>query len=124
MTFKELTVSQIRNAMENTPDVSEREMFGGITFMLKGNMCCGVIDDSLVVRVGPDAYEGALREPHARPMDFTGRALQGFVYVDRDGFANNDTSLRQWIERGVNFVQTLPPKHYPSPWQSWRPLTR
>ena len=109
MTFSELTASQIRSAIRNTPGLSERHMFGGIAFMLEGNMCCGVIDDNLVVRVGPEAYERALREPHTRPMDFTGRPLHGFIYVDRDGFAS-DGSLRQWIDRGVSFVRTLPPK--------------
>jgi TfoX/Sxy family transcriptional regulator of competence genes len=117
----ELTVNQIRSAMANKPGVTEREMFGGIAFMLEGNMCCGVIDDHLVVRIAPESYEEVLREPHTRPMDFTGRPLRGFVYVDREGFAN-DVSLRQWIERGVHFVQTLPPKYYPAAWQNWRPL--
>lgn len=110
MTFNELTALQIRTAMQSTPGVSERHMFGGVAFMLEGNMCCGVIEDNLVVRVGPDHYEHALREPHTRPMDFTGRPLHGFVYVDREGFANDHVSLRQWIERGLSFVRTLPAK--------------
>lgn len=110
MTFNELTAMQIRSAMQDTPGLSERHMFGGVAFMLGDNMCFGVIEDNLVVRVGPDNYEGALREPHARPMDFTGRPLRGFVYVGRDGFANDDASLKQWIERGLNFVRTLPAK--------------
>ena len=124
MTFKELTVSQIRDAMKDKSGTSEREMFGGIAFMLEGNMCCGVIDDTLVVRVGPEAYETALSEPHTRPMDFTGRPLPGFIYVERDGFAHDDRSLRAWIERGINFVQTLPPKYYPMAWQAWQPMTQ
>jgi TfoX N-terminal domain len=109
MTFSEHTVTQIRRAMGNTPGLSERPLYSGVTFMVQGNMCCGMIDDHLVVRVGPDTYDAALREPHTRPMDFTGRPLPGFVYVDRAGFA--DTALlRQWIDRGVSFVRTLPPK--------------
>ena len=109
MTFSELTAHQIRSALKNTPGLSERQMFRGVAFMVKGHMCCGVLNENLVVRVGPDAYEGALQEPHARPMDFTGRPLHGFVYVERDGFAS-DRSLRQWIERGMRFVKTLPPR--------------
>jgi hypothetical protein len=70
-------------------------------------MCCGVFDEKLVVRVGPDAYDEALREPHARPMDFTGRALPGFVYVAREGYAS-EVALKQWIDRGVGFVSSLP----------------
>ena len=109
MTFSERTAHEIRRAIGDTPGFSERPMYSGIAFMVQGNMCCGMIDDHLVVRVGPDTYAAALREPHTRPMDFTGRPLPGFVYVDRAGFA--DTALlRQWIDRGVSFVRTLPPK--------------
>jgi len=109
MTFSERTVHQIRRAIGNTPGLSERPLYSGVAFMLRGNMCCGMIDDNLVVRVGPDTYDDALREPHTRPMDFTGRPLPGFVYVERAGFASSN-SLRQWIDRGVSFVRTLPPK--------------
>jgi TfoX/Sxy family transcriptional regulator of competence genes len=109
MTFNELTASKIREAMKETPGVSERSMFGGISFMLEGNMCCGVIEDNLVVRVGPGAYETVLQEPYTRPMDFTGRPLKGFVYVDRAGY-EAPGSLLGWIERGVAFVRTLPRK--------------
>ena len=109
MTFSERTVSQIRRVMQNTPGLTERTLYSGTAFMLQGNMCCGIIEDNLVVRVGPDTYDAALREPHTRPMDFTGRALPGFVYVERAGFANA-SSLREWIDRGMRFVHTLPPK--------------
>ncbi|HEX5131073.1 MAG TPA: TfoX/Sxy family protein [Candidatus Krumholzibacteria bacterium] len=109
MTFNEITASRIRQAMQGTPGVTERNMFGGISFMLAGNMCCGVIEDNLVVRVGPGQYEDVLREPHARPMDFTGRPLTGFVYVERAGY-ETPAALIRWIERGVEFVRTLPGK--------------
>ncbi|MDH4037946.1 MAG: TfoX/Sxy family protein [Candidatus Krumholzibacteria bacterium] len=109
MTFNELTAGRIRETIKSTPGVSERNMFGGVSFMLEGNMCCGVIEDNLVVRVGPGAYEAALQEPHARPMDFTGRPLRGFVYVDRAGY-EAPGALQGWIERGVAFVRTLPRK--------------
>jgi hypothetical protein len=109
MTFGERTAHQIRNTIGHTPGFSERPMYSGIAFMLQGNLCCGVLEDNLVVRVGPDTYDDALREPHTRPMDFTGRALPGFVYVDRAGFASA-ASLKGWIERGVSFARTLPPK--------------
>ena len=109
MTFSERTAHEIRRAIGDTPGFSERPMYSGIAFMVQGNMCCGVLDDNLVVRVGPDTYDDALREPHTRPMDFTGRALPGFVYVDRAGF-ESATSLGQWIERSLRFARTLPPK--------------
>jgi TfoX/Sxy family transcriptional regulator of competence genes len=109
MTFNEQTATRIRHAMQDVPRLTERPMFGGVSFMLGGNMCCGVIEDNLVVRVGPGAYEEALREPHARPMDFTGRPLRGFVYVERAGY-ENPSALRAWIERGLEFVRALTPK--------------
>ena len=109
MTFSERTVHQIRRAMGNTPGLSERPLYSGVAFMVQGNMCCGMLDDHLVVRVGPDTYDAALQEPHARPMDFTGRPLPGFVFVERAGFASS-TLLKQWVDRGVSFVRTLPPK--------------
>jgi hypothetical protein len=84
-------------------------MFGGIAFMLHGNMCCGVVKDTLMVRVGPEQYAKALAEPHARPMDFTGRPLNGFVYVGPAGY-KTEAALRQWLKRATNFVASLPAK--------------
>ena len=108
-TYNAHTVRRIRDAIAHTPGLTERSMFGGIAFLLEGNMCCGVIEDRLVVRVGPGAYQAALREPHTRPMDFTGRPLTGFVYVDREGYQEQETLLI-WIERGLAFARALPPK--------------
>lgn len=84
-------------------------MFGGICFMVCGHMSCGTVKDELVVRVGPDAYEDALGRPHARPMDFTNRPLRGFVFVAKEGIANQ-RSLAVWVGRGVAFAESLPPK--------------
>ena len=89
--------------------VVEKKMFGGLAFMLHGNMCVGVSGDDLMVRVGPDAYAEALAQPHAREMDFTGKPLRGFVYVDPLGF-ESDEDLAAWIERGARFVRSLPAK--------------
>jgi len=84
-------------------------MFGGLAFLLGGNMSIGVMKGELMVRVGPEAHEAALGQPHARKMDFTGRAMKGFVYVGLAGFESDD-DLRAWIERGVAFAGSLPPK--------------
>ena len=84
-------------------------MFGGIAFMVRGNMCCGVIDDRLMVRVGPDAYNKVLRLAHAEPMDFTGKAMRGMVYVSSEG-TRTSRQLRTWVQRGLEFVRTLPAK--------------
>ena len=89
--------------------VVEKRMFGGIAFMLRGNMCCGIVRDDLMVRVGPERLEEALAQPHARPMDFTGRPMKGMVYVGPEGL-RSDTDLNAWLRRAVEFTETLPPK--------------
>jgi TfoX/Sxy family transcriptional regulator of competence genes len=89
--------------------VTERKMFGGVAFMVRGNMCCGVLDDKLMVRVGPVAYEKALKLTHAREMDFTGKAMRGIVYVVPEG-TRTARQLRTWVQRGLEFVGTLPAK--------------
>lgn len=76
---------------------------------LPGHMCCGVVGNRLMVRVGPAAYEAALARPHVREMDFTGKPLMGFVYVEPPGFASK-RDLKDWIARGAEFVSSLPPK--------------
>ena len=84
-------------------------MFGGLACMIAGNMCVGIVGDDLMVRVGPDWYEAALDLPHVREMDFTGRTMRGFVYVDAAGTAEDD-ELDAWIQRGLDFAGSLPPK--------------
>ena len=84
-------------------------MFGGIAFMVGGNMACGVIRDELMVRVGSAAFEAANTEPHARVMDFTHRASKGMVYVGVDGIAT-DEDLARWVERGASYAASLPAK--------------
>jgi hypothetical protein len=84
-------------------------MFGGLAFLVRGHMVCGVLGEELMVRVGPEAYREALAMPHARPMDFTGKPLAGFVYVAPRGFAEDD-ALRTWVAKAVAFSLSLPPK--------------
>ena len=109
MAHDEKLADKLRGALGRTRSVTERKMFGGIAFMVRGNMCCGVIDDRLMVRVGPDAYERALTLAHAEPMDFTGRAMRGMVYVTPEG-TRTARQLQAWIQRGLEFVGTLPAK--------------
>lgn len=90
-------------------EIAEKHMFGGLAFMVNGHMCCGVEKANLMVRVGPSEYETALANPHARPMDFTGRPLRGFVYVAAEGYAS-EHDLASWVDLGLQFVGTLPPK--------------
>lgn len=84
-------------------------MFGGIAFMLAGNMAVGVIGEDLMVRLDPADAEEALREPHTRPMDFTGKPMKNMVYVDPQGTAS-DEDLAQWVEAGADYAASLPPK--------------
>ncbi len=109
MAYDEALAARIRAAFEGQPGVAEKRMFGGVAFMLGGNMACGVTSDELMVRVGPDNYEDALSRPHARPMDFTGRPMRGMVYVSRPGF-ESDQDLGAWVESGAAFARSLPAK--------------
>ena len=85
----------------------EKRMFGGIAFMVGGHMCCGVLGDALMARVGPDRHAEALARPHARQMDFTGRPMKGFVYVAPEGF-ESDRDLGAWVRSCLDFVASLP----------------
>ncbi len=109
MAYDEGLAQRIREHLDDRSDVSEKKMFGGAAFMLGGNMCCGVVGDELMVRVGPDAYEESLSFPHARQMDFTGRPMRGMLYVGIDGI-DDDEDLASWIDRGVGFASSLPAK--------------
>lgn len=100
MAFDEELAARVRRALASRGDVEEKRMFGGLTFMVAGRMCCGVSGRDLMVRCGASAYEEALARPHARPMDFTGRPLKGFVFVAPEGHAR-DTDLREWVALGV-----------------------
>jgi hypothetical protein len=84
-------------------------MFGGIGFMLQGNMACGVNKENLIARVGVEKYEDALTQPYARPFDFTGRPMTGWVIIEPDGITSDD-DLKAWVQRGVGFALSLPPK--------------
>jgi TfoX/Sxy family transcriptional regulator of competence genes len=89
--------------------VTERQMFGGLAFILGGRMFCGVVKDTLMARLGPDGAERALDQPHVRPMDFTGRPMTGMVFVEPGGLEGG--ALRQWVNAAAAFTRTLPPRH-------------
>ena len=109
MAFDEGLAERIRDTTGDQPGLSERKMFGGLCFMVNGNMCFGVVGSELMVRVGPDAYESTMALPHAREMDFTGRSMRGMVYVAEAGLAE-DEDLQGWLDRGFEFASSLPPK--------------
>ncbi len=103
---------RIRRVLGPRADVSERKMFGGVAFMLDGKMFCGLVGEDLMVRVGPELHAQALAEPHARPMDFTGRPMKGYVFVAPAG-TRTEKALARWLDRALAFVATVeraPPK--------------
>jgi hypothetical protein len=109
MAYDETLANRVRTLLTDQPGVTERKMFGGLAFMLQGNMCCGIVHDELMVRVGADQYGAALAQPHAREIDFTGRPMTGMVMVAQPGF-ESDVDLEAWVQRGVRFTTTLPAK--------------
>lgn len=109
MGYDEKTAERVRRILSRRRDVVEKKMVGGLSFMVNGSMCCGLTSTAFMVRVGPEARERALAQPHVRPMEFGGRPLAGFVYVDPGGY-RTDTALAKWIQRGIDFVSTLPAK--------------
>lgn len=109
MAFDEAVAERVREALAGAPAVVEKKMFGGIAFMVRGNMCCGVIGNRIMLRVGPKGYDAALSLPHAMPMDFTGRSMKGMVYVEPAGFAS-PRDLKAWVERATGFALSLPAK--------------
>ena len=109
MPCDEMLVVRIRAALSDQPGLKEQKMFGGVCFMLNGNMACGVHKTDLIVRVGPEKHAQALSRPHARLFDLTGRPMTGWVSVSSPGFAT-EQDLKQWLRLGVDFANTLPPK--------------
>lgn len=109
MAYDEGVAQRVREALQHRTDLTEKKMFGGLCFLLGGNMAAGIVGDELMLRVGPDRYEGALARAHAREMDFTGRALRGMVYVASEGF-ETDSALTEWLDLAVGFAGSLPPK--------------
>jgi len=101
--------ARVREILDEHQKVDERKMFGGLTFMVKGDMCCGVLNDDLVLRLEPGKAAEVLKNKHVRPMDFTGRPMKGFVVVGSMG-VRTEAMLRRHIQSALDFVETLPPK--------------
>ena len=108
MAHDEQLAARVRALLADRADVSERKMFGGLTFLVSGNMCCGVNKDELIVRLDPEREDEALSRPHARAMDFTGRHMPGFITIRPEGL--NDDYLDEWVRKAVARAALLPPK--------------
>ena len=109
MAYSEALADRIRQAFGRPRGLTERKMFGGVGFLLNGNLCVGVWKTSLIVRLDPAETETLLRQPHVRPFDITGRPMKGWLLVAADGL-EADEQLAAWIERAARFVRSLPAK--------------
>ena len=109
MAFDEGLADRVRRALQGLDGLNEKRMFGGIAFLLHGNMACGILADRLIARIGPDAYEATLGEPGVSPFDVTGRPMRGWVTVDVNA-VDDDDAVQAWIDRAIGFAMTLPPK--------------
>ena len=109
MAFDASLAARIRDTLARKQGIEEKKMFGGISFLLNGNLLVGIWKNSLVVRLGPDQSGKALQEPHVKEFDITGKPMKNWVLVSPDGFEDDD-QLRDWIQRAVKFVGKLPGK--------------
>ena len=109
MAYDEGLAQRVREEMLELPGFVEKKMFGGVGFMLQGNMACGVNGEDLIVRVGPERYEDALARPHTKPFDMTGRPMKGWVMVSPQG-VEADKDLQDWVQQGVEVASSLPAK--------------
>jgi hypothetical protein len=109
MAYDHELAGRVREQLAAEPAVVEKAMFGGLAFLLEGNMAVGLSGEELMVRVGPDASDAALARPHTRPFDMTGRPMKGWILVAPEGVAE-DADLAAWVARGVEFARSLPPK--------------
>jgi len=109
MAYEEQLAIRVRRILAGRRDIEEKAMFGGLAFMARGHMCCGLVNDRLMVRVDQDAYDSLLDAPGVRPMDFTGKPMRGFLYVAGAGIST-PKKLHTWVSRALAFAASLPPK--------------
>ena len=110
MAYNEKSAERLRKVLANVANVTERKMMGGLVFMVNDHMCCGINGDSLMVRVGPEARESAMKERYVGPLDIGGgRQPRAFVCVEPEGYAGKK-AFAAWVDRGIEFVGTLPAK--------------
>jgi TfoX/Sxy family transcriptional regulator of competence genes len=106
--YNEQLAARVRATLKGQRALVEKKMFGGLAYMSQGKMFAGILNKDLVVRVGLEENGTALKEPHTRPMDFTGRPMKGYLYVSPDGI-KTPAHLRKWLMRRLSFVASLPP---------------
>jgi hypothetical protein len=109
MAYNEKLADRIRAELGQLAGLSEKKMFGGLSFLLNGNMCCGVHGEEMIVRLAPDQTEAALSKQYTRIFDMTGRPMKGWILVHQDGLKTK-TELMEWIQLGVEYASSLPAK--------------
>jgi TfoX/Sxy family transcriptional regulator of competence genes len=109
MAFDQGLAQRLRERLAGTGGVAEKQMFGGLAFLVDGNMCVGVIGTELIARVGLDTTDAALERPGSRLFDFSGRPMKGWITVDPAALEDDD-ALAAWVDDALGFVRTLPPK--------------
>ena len=109
MSYDKGLAQRVREIVEEEPGYDEKKMFGGICFLINGNMACGILHDDIIIRVGADNYEESLRLPHTRIFDITGKPMRGWVLVSSEGH-ESDEDLTEWVQKGIKYARSLPPK--------------
>ena len=109
LAYSEILADRVRPYLMGTADFAERKMFGGLCFTINSHMTCGIVEDRLMVRVGPKYYEEALQKKYVSVMDFSGKPMTGYVFVEPAGI-KSDADLKRWTSLAIAFVSTLPPK--------------
>lgn len=109
MAYDQSIADEVRTAIGGHSGLTEREMFGGIAFMINGNMAVGVSGSELMVRVGKDAHDEVVSLPGARTFDMGARPMKGWLSVSEEGFST-EKDFAAWVERGVSYAESLPPK--------------
>ena len=109
MAYNEVLADRLRKVLIGEPGITAKKMFGGLAFMVNGNMACGIVGDDLMLRLGTARHDEALSRPFARPMDFAGRPMVGMIYVAPPGY-ESDKDLAGWVALALDFVRSLPAK--------------
>jgi TfoX/Sxy family transcriptional regulator of competence genes len=109
MTYNEDLAKRMREILKTKSNLVEKKMFGGIGFLVNGNMACGVNKQDLVLRLSDNDFEKALKQPNVRIFNMSGRPMKGWVMISTEGY-RSDRSLLAWVEKGMAFAQSLPPK--------------
>jgi TfoX/Sxy family transcriptional regulator of competence genes len=109
MAYDEKLAGRVRKLLAKRKAIAEKKVFGGVAFLLNGNMCCGVHGQELIVRLNPQETDQSLARPHTRVFDMTGRPIKGWILVEPAGLARED-ALAKWVRVGVDYAASLPAK--------------